>query len=153
MCGQWYPRFHSAVAEALSHLGVTLYCWVSSFWHFSQSYFLHQGRPKNRWEDDIRNDMKKLKIKNWISCIQDHNKWKSYVERVKTFEDWSCSAWRRRRLPSFGLSHLRIILGLNVPEDGGTLILWNAGNNSVTQVTFQKTPTPQHFGVGNFIRE
>jgi hypothetical protein len=22
------------------------------------------GRPKNRWEDDIINDMKKLKIKN-----------------------------------------------------------------------------------------
>jgi hypothetical protein len=32
------------------------------------------GRPKNRWEDDIRNDMKKLKIKNWSNCIQDHNK-------------------------------------------------------------------------------
>jgi hypothetical protein len=45
------------------------------------------GRPKNGWEDDIRNDMKKLKIKNWISCIQDRNKWKSYVENVKTFED------------------------------------------------------------------
>jgi hypothetical protein len=29
------------------------------------------GRPKNRWEDDIRNDMKKLKIKNWTNCIQD----------------------------------------------------------------------------------
>jgi hypothetical protein len=25
------------------------------------------GRPKNRWEDGIRNDMKKLKIKNWTS--------------------------------------------------------------------------------------
>jgi hypothetical protein len=25
------------------------------------------GRPKNRREDDIRNDMKKLKIKNWTS--------------------------------------------------------------------------------------
>jgi len=24
------------------------------------------GRLKNRWEDDIRNNMKKLKIKNWI---------------------------------------------------------------------------------------
>jgi hypothetical protein len=24
------------------------------------------GRPKNRWEDDIRNDTKKLKIKNWM---------------------------------------------------------------------------------------
>jgi hypothetical protein len=31
------------------------------------------GRQKNRWEDDIRNDMKKLKIKNWTSCIQDCN--------------------------------------------------------------------------------
>jgi hypothetical protein len=45
------------------------------------------GRPKNRWEDDIRNDMKKLKIKNWTSCIQDYNKWKLYVENAKTFKD------------------------------------------------------------------
>jgi hypothetical protein len=41
------------------------------------------GRPKNRWEYDIINDMKKLKIKNWTSCIQDSSKWKSYVERPK----------------------------------------------------------------------
>ena len=36
---------------------------------------------------DIRSDMKKLKIKNWISCIQDRNRWKLYVERAKTFRD------------------------------------------------------------------
>ena len=52
---------------------------------------------KSRWEDDIRNDMKKLKIKNWISCIEDRSKWKSYVVKDKTLKDWSCSAWRRRR--------------------------------------------------------
>jgi hypothetical protein len=34
------------------------------------------GRPKNRWEDDIRNDMKKLKINNWTGCIQDSKNWK-----------------------------------------------------------------------------
>jgi hypothetical protein len=34
------------------------------------------GRPNNRWEDDIINDMKKMKTKNWTSCIQDRNKWK-----------------------------------------------------------------------------
>jgi hypothetical protein len=45
------------------------------------------GRPKNRWEDDIRNDMKKLKIKNWTSYIQDRNKWKLYVEKAKMFKD------------------------------------------------------------------
>jgi len=45
------------------------------------------GRPKNRWEDDIRNDTKKLKIKNWTSCIHDRNKGKLYVERVKTLKE------------------------------------------------------------------
>jgi hypothetical protein len=45
------------------------------------------GRPKNGLEDDIRNDMKELKIKNWTNCIQDHNNWKSYVEKAKTFKD------------------------------------------------------------------
>ena len=38
------------------------------------------GRPKSRWEDDIRIYMKKLEVKNWISCIQDRNNWKLYVE-------------------------------------------------------------------------
>jgi hypothetical protein len=45
------------------------------------------GRPKNGWEDDIINDMKKLKIKKWTSCIQDRKKWKLYVEKAKTFNE------------------------------------------------------------------
>ena len=45
------------------------------------------GRPKSSWEDDIRKDMKKLKVKNWISCIQDRNNLKLYVEKDKTFNN------------------------------------------------------------------
>jgi len=41
------------------------------------------GRPKNRWEDDVRNDRKKLKIKNWTSCTQDRNNWKFMLRRPK----------------------------------------------------------------------
>jgi hypothetical protein len=44
------------------------------------------GRPKSRWEADIY-DMKKLKIKNWTSYIQDRNKWKLYVEKARTFKE------------------------------------------------------------------
>jgi hypothetical protein len=44
------------------------------------------GRPKNRWEDDVTNYMKKLKIKNWTSCIQERNKWKLYVEKFNIFK-------------------------------------------------------------------
>jgi hypothetical protein len=44
-------------------------------------------RPKKRWEDDTRNDMKKLKIKNWTNCIQDRKYWKLYGEKAKTFKE------------------------------------------------------------------
>jgi hypothetical protein len=46
-----------------------------------------QEGPKNRREDDIRNDMKKMKTNNLTRCIQDRSKWKLYVERAKTFKD------------------------------------------------------------------
>jgi len=45
------------------------------------------GRPKSRWGDYIINDMKKLKIKNWTSYIQDCSKWKLYAEKAKTFKE------------------------------------------------------------------
>jgi len=45
------------------------------------------GRPKNRWEGDIINDTKKMKIKNWTSYTQDRNKWKLCVEKAKTFKE------------------------------------------------------------------
>jgi len=43
------------------------------------------GRTKIRWVDDIRNDVRKLKIKSWASCIHDCNNWKLYVEKAKIF--------------------------------------------------------------------
>jgi hypothetical protein len=52
------------------------------------------GRPKNRWEDDLRNDMKKLKIKN---CIQDRKNWKLYVEKAKTFKELKLSRLKKKK--------------------------------------------------------
>ena len=45
------------------------------------------GRPKNGWENDIIDDMKKQKVKNWTSYIQDRDKWRLYVEKAKTFNE------------------------------------------------------------------
>jgi len=44
------------------------------------------GRPKNRWEDDIINDMNKVKEKNTTSCIRGLSKWNLHVEKAKTFK-------------------------------------------------------------------
>jgi hypothetical protein len=45
------------------------------------------GRPKSRWEDDVRNDLKKLKLMKWAEQAQDRLKWKDIVEKAKTLPE------------------------------------------------------------------
>jgi hypothetical protein len=42
------------------------------------------GRPKNRWEDDVKSDITKIKITNWKDCIRNRTKWKEFVDKAKT---------------------------------------------------------------------
>jgi hypothetical protein len=44
-----------------------------------------QGRPKYRWEDNIKQDICQIKIKNWIAWVQDWGKRKEVVEKAKSF--------------------------------------------------------------------
>jgi hypothetical protein len=43
-----------------------------------------QERHKYRWEDNIKQDICQMKIKNWIACVQDRGKWKDVVEKAET---------------------------------------------------------------------
>ena len=45
------------------------------------------GRPKSRWEDDVRNDLKKAKLIKWTEQVQDRLKWKDIVEKAKTLPE------------------------------------------------------------------
>jgi hypothetical protein len=56
------------------------------------------GRPKYRWEDNIKQDICQLKIQNWIACIQDGGKWKEVIEKAKTFNQRKFSAWKKNAL-------------------------------------------------------
>jgi hypothetical protein len=42
------------------------------------------GRPKNRWEDDVKSDITKMKITVWKDCIRNRSKLKEFVEKAKT---------------------------------------------------------------------
>jgi hypothetical protein len=42
------------------------------------------GRPKSRWEDDVRNDLKKMKLIKRTEQVQNRLKWKNIVEKAKT---------------------------------------------------------------------
>ena len=42
------------------------------------------GRPKIRWEDDVKKVIQRLKVPNWRTFVQEKRRWKEMVEKVKT---------------------------------------------------------------------
>jgi hypothetical protein len=45
------------------------------------------GRPKIRWEDDIRKDLQTMRIENWKQSVLDRDCWKAIVERTKAHNE------------------------------------------------------------------
>jgi hypothetical protein len=44
------------------------------------------GRPKQRWQEDVVEDLKKLKIKTWKETAKDRRTWKGLAEKAKTLK-------------------------------------------------------------------
>jgi len=42
------------------------------------------GRPRQRWQEDVTEDLKKLKVKNWKETAKDRRTWRDLAERAKT---------------------------------------------------------------------
>jgi hypothetical protein len=42
------------------------------------------GRPKARWEDDVKKDIQKLIVPDWKTLVRDRRRWKELVEKTKT---------------------------------------------------------------------
>ena len=53
------------------------------------------GRPNSRWEDDVRNDLNKMKLIKRTEQVQDRLKWKGIFEKVKTVLELKRQARRR----------------------------------------------------------
>jgi hypothetical protein len=45
------------------------------------------SRPVGRREDDVRNDLKKMKIIKWTKQVQNRIKWKDIVKKAKTLSE------------------------------------------------------------------
>ena len=43
-----------------------------------------KGRPRVRWEDDVRNDLRKMGVNNWKQKTQERKKWEEIIEQAKT---------------------------------------------------------------------
>ena len=42
------------------------------------------GRPRQRWQGDVMEDLKKLKRKNWKETAKDRRTWRHLTEKAKT---------------------------------------------------------------------
>ena len=51
------------------------------------------GRPRHRWEDNIRVDLKEIGIntRNWVDLAQDSNSWRALVNAALNF--WVHKPW------------------------------------------------------------
>jgi hypothetical protein len=57
---------------------------VKKVYEWSPALTRSLGRPKNRWEDDVKSDIIRMKITNWKDCIGNRIKWKKLDEKAKT---------------------------------------------------------------------
>jgi len=44
-------------------------------------------RPRLRWEDDVRNDLRKMGVKNWKQRVQERKQWNEITEQAKTHKE------------------------------------------------------------------
>ena len=58
-----------------------------------------KGRSKTRWSDEVINDLKKLKLRNWIKLVKDEKPGMRWCRRAKRM--YGCTGrrrWRRRMM-------------------------------------------------------
>ncbi|PSN54457.1 hypothetical protein C0J52_06683 [Blattella germanica] len=79
----------------INHIKDQRLCWFGHIQRIQEDKItkrMYKWKPtasrtfKNRWEDDIMKDIKRLKINNWISEVQTRTKWKSFVEKAIAFK-------------------------------------------------------------------
>jgi hypothetical protein len=63
-------------------------------------------RPRTRWEDNIKADIKKMKVPEWKIPVQDRTKWKGVVQKTKTL----CELFNPFVMDVHALSTLRKLL-------------------------------------------
>jgi hypothetical protein len=42
------------------------------------------GRPRQRWQEHVMEDIKKLKVKNWKETYKDRKTWEDLAEKAKS---------------------------------------------------------------------
>jgi hypothetical protein len=47
-------------------------------------------KPKQRWQENVMEDLKKLKVQNWKEAAKDRRTWRELAEKAKTHKRLLC---------------------------------------------------------------
>jgi hypothetical protein len=100
--GIWRIKTNKEPDELIRHRNITNYVksrrlsWFGNINRMSETNIVRKiykwkpftirpvGIPKFRREDEVRNDMRRIKLIKWTEHVQDGLKWKVIVEKAKT---------------------------------------------------------------------
>jgi len=103
--GIWRIKTNKELEELINHRNITNYVkakrlsWsghinrmpetsiVREIYKWKPSTSRPVGRPKSRREDDVRNDLRKMKLIKWVEEVQDRLKWKDTIEKTNTLPE------------------------------------------------------------------
>ena len=46
-----------------------------------------KGKPRLRWDDDVRDDLRKMGVNNWKQKAQERKPWRGIIEQAKTHKE------------------------------------------------------------------
>jgi uncharacterized coiled-coil protein SlyX len=47
-------------------------------------------KPRQRWQEDVMEELKKLKVTNWKEAAKDRRTWRDLAEKAKTHKKLQC---------------------------------------------------------------
>jgi len=57
---------------------------VKSIYKWKPNATRPKGRPRLRWDDDVRDDLRKMGVNNWKQKAQERKPWRGKIEQAKT---------------------------------------------------------------------
>ena len=99
--GEWRLKTNEELEEAINNENVVRYIkYIRLSWlvHVKRMFNErvaktiykwkpYETRPRVRWEDAVRNDLRKMGVNNWKQTTQERKKWKEIIEQAKTHKE------------------------------------------------------------------
>ena len=60
---------------------------VKSIYKWKQHATRPKGRPRLRWDDDVRDDLREMGVNNWKQKAQERKPWREINEQAKTHKE------------------------------------------------------------------